>query len=46
MAAQVAPLLALLDELGLSQVDMVAHDVGTAAAQLLAVQAPERVRRL
>jgi len=44
MAAQVAPLLALLDELGLSQVDMVAHDVGTAAAQLLAVQDELRQR--
>jgi 2-hydroxymuconate-semialdehyde hydrolase len=46
MAAQVGPLLSLLDELGLARVDLVAHDVGTAAAQLLALQAPERVRRL
>jgi 2-hydroxymuconate-semialdehyde hydrolase len=46
MAAQVDPLLRLLDELQLSRVDLVAHDVGTAAAQLLAIRAPERIRRL
>jgi pimeloyl-ACP methyl ester carboxylesterase len=46
MAAQVSPLLALLDEQGLPRVDLVAHDVGTAAAQLLAVQHPQRIRRL
>ncbi|HEX4382821.1 MAG TPA: alpha/beta hydrolase [Myxococcales bacterium] len=46
MAAQVAPLLSLLDGLGLARVDLVAHDVGTAAALLLALQAPERIRRL
>jgi pimeloyl-ACP methyl ester carboxylesterase len=46
MAAQAAPLLELLDHLGLQQVFVAAHDVGTAAAQLLAVAAPRRVRKL
>jgi pimeloyl-ACP methyl ester carboxylesterase len=46
MAAQVDALFALLDEAGLARVDLVAHDVGTAAAQLLAIRAPERIRRL
>ena len=46
MAAQVAPLLALLDDQGVPPVDLVAHDVGTAAAQLLAVRHPQRIRRL
>jgi pimeloyl-ACP methyl ester carboxylesterase len=46
MESQAGWLLELLDELGLEQVFLVAHDVGTAAAQLLAVRAPRRVRRL
>jgi pimeloyl-ACP methyl ester carboxylesterase len=44
MAAQVAPLLKVIE--GLGQVDLVAHDVGTAAAQLLAIQSRERIRKL
>jgi pimeloyl-ACP methyl ester carboxylesterase len=46
MAAQVPQLLALLDELRLDSVDLVAHDVGTAAAQLFALQHRSRVRRV
>jgi pimeloyl-ACP methyl ester carboxylesterase len=46
MAAQVPALLALLDGLGIDRADVVAHDVGTAAAQLLAIGHPRRVRRL
>ncbi|HET9752588.1 MAG TPA: alpha/beta fold hydrolase, partial [Myxococcales bacterium] len=46
MSAQAAWLLELLDELRLDQVLLVAHDVGTAAAQLLAIRAPRRVRKL
>ncbi len=46
MSLQARALLALLDELGLAQAFVVAHDVGTAAAQLLTVAAPERVRGL
>jgi 2-hydroxymuconate-semialdehyde hydrolase len=44
MAAQVPHLLRLIE--GLGQVDLVAHDVGTAAAQLLAIEAPARIRKL
>src|SRR4051812_50205299 len=39
-------LLELLDELRLEQVFLVAHDVGTAAAQLLAIRAPGGVGKL
>ena len=46
MAAQAAALLELLDQLALPRVTLVAHDVGTAAAQLLTLRAPERVERL
>ncbi len=46
MEAQAGALLALLESRGLAQADVVAHDVGTAAAQLLAVRAPGRVRTL
>jgi pimeloyl-ACP methyl ester carboxylesterase len=46
MAAQVPHLVALFDELGLRTVDLIAHDVGTAAAQLLALQHPQRLKRL
>ena len=46
MRRQARELLALLDELGIEKAFVVAHDVGTAAAQLLAVDAPHRVRRL
>ena len=46
MKAQASALLELLDELGVQRIAVVAHDVGTAAAQILTVRAPERVRRL
>jgi pimeloyl-ACP methyl ester carboxylesterase len=46
MAAQVPHLAALLDELGLASIHLVAHDVGTAAAQLFALEHRERVRSL
>lgn len=46
MESQATWLLELLDELRLEQVLLVAHDVGTAAAQLVAIRAPRRVRKL
>jgi pimeloyl-ACP methyl ester carboxylesterase len=46
MGNQAQWLLDLLDERGIEQVALVAHDVGTAAAQILAVRAPRRVRTL
>src|SRR2546429_4685011 len=46
MKAQAAALLDLLDQLGVQRAAVFAHDVGTAAAQILTVRAPERVRRL
>lgn len=46
MESQAQWLLDLLDERGVEQVSLVAHDVGTAAAQILAVRAPRRVRTL
>jgi pimeloyl-ACP methyl ester carboxylesterase len=46
MAAQAEALLAFLDELGLESVHLAAHDVGTAAAQILTVRAPHRIRSL
>jgi pimeloyl-ACP methyl ester carboxylesterase len=46
METQARWLLELLDELEIPTVSVVAHDVGTAAAQILAVRAPERVRKL
>jgi len=46
MKAQAAALLELLDGLGVQRAAVVAHDVGTAAAEILTVRAPERVRRL
>ena len=36
----------LLDERGIDRVTLIAHDVGTAAAQILTVRWPERVRKL
>ncbi len=44
--AQVAMLLALLDKLSISIVDLVANDSGGAVAQLFVTQHPERVRTL
>src|SRR3954470_18128636 len=46
LASQADALLRLFDVLDLPRVALVAHDVGTAAAQILAVRAPERVRAL
>ncbi|HET9594833.1 MAG TPA: alpha/beta fold hydrolase [Anaeromyxobacteraceae bacterium] len=46
MASQARWMEKLLDALGLAQVAVVAHDVGTAAAQLLATGSPGRVRAL
>jgi pimeloyl-ACP methyl ester carboxylesterase len=44
--AQVAMLIALLDQLGAATVDLVANDSGGAVAQLLLVRHPQRVRSL
>lgn len=46
MENQARWLVELLDELGIGQVTLIAHDVGTAAAQILTARWPERVRRL
>ncbi|HEY6001889.1 MAG TPA: alpha/beta fold hydrolase [Anaeromyxobacter sp.] len=46
MASQARWMLALLDALGIERVALVAHDVGTAAAQIMVATAPERVRGL
>jgi len=46
MERQAGWLLELLDQLGIDRATVVAHDVGTAAAQIMTVRAPGRVRRL
>src|SRR2546427_10399868 len=46
MVNQARWMLELLDRLGIHQAAVVAHDVGTAAAQLILVRAPERIRAL
>lgn len=46
VTAQVGLLAAFLDQLGLSDVTLVAHDIGGAIAQRFALAWPERVRRL
>jgi 2-hydroxymuconate-semialdehyde hydrolase len=46
MASQARWMLELLDVLGIERVLLVAHDVGSAAAQLMLVSAPERVAAL
>jgi pimeloyl-ACP methyl ester carboxylesterase len=46
MENQAGWLLELLEERRIDRVTVVAHDVGTAAAQILTVRCPERVRRL
>src|SRR2546427_10942312 len=46
MVNQARWMLELLDRLGIQQAAVVAHDVGTAAAQLILVRAPERIRAL
>ncbi len=46
MASQARWMLALLDALGIGRVALVAHDIGTAAAQIMVATAPERFRAL
>ena len=46
MASQAGWMLGLLDSLGVARAAVVAHDIGTAAAQLVVARAPERVRKL
>jgi pimeloyl-ACP methyl ester carboxylesterase len=46
MASQARWLLQLLDALGVARAAVLAHDVGSAAAQLMVASAPERVRAL
>lgn len=44
--AQSRIILQLMDALGVRRADIVAHDIGGGIAQLIAVQYPEKVRRL
>lgn len=46
MASQAGWMLELLDRLGITRPVVIAHDVGSAAAQLMVVHAPERIRGL
>jgi pimeloyl-ACP methyl ester carboxylesterase len=46
MRSQARWLLELLDRLGVARPVIIAHDVGSAAAQLMVVNAPDRVRGL
>ena len=46
MGAQAEHLIAFFDALGLERVAIVAHDIGSAAAQILTARAPQRVRKL
>jgi pimeloyl-ACP methyl ester carboxylesterase len=46
MENQARWLLELLDERGIDRVTLIAHDVGTAAAQILTVRWPDRIRGL
>jgi len=46
MGNQARWMLELLDRLGIQRTTVAAHDVGTAAAQLMLVRAPERIRAL
>jgi len=46
MASQARWMLELLDALGIARAAVVAHDVGSAAAQLMVTSAPQRVRAL
>jgi pimeloyl-ACP methyl ester carboxylesterase len=46
MASQARWMLELLDELAVARAVIIAHDVGSAAAQLMVVNAPRRVRGL
>ncbi len=44
--AQARLMLGLMDALGLSRADLVAHDIGGGVAQIMAVRRPERIARL
>ena len=46
MASQAALMVDLLDTLGIPRAALIAHDVGTAAAQILAAREPTRIRGL
>src|SRR5580700_10265410 len=46
MASQARWMFELLDALGIERIAILAHDVGSAAAQLMTVSAPQRVRGL
>jgi pimeloyl-ACP methyl ester carboxylesterase len=46
MASQARWIIKMLDYLGLARVAVVAHDVGSAAAQILAATVPQRLRGL
>lgn len=46
MRSQAGWMLELLDRLGVARAFIIAHDVGSAAAQLMVVNAPDRVRGL
>lgn len=46
LTAQVEMILALLDHLGLDQVDLVGHDTGGGVALILAIKHKDRVRKL
>jgi pimeloyl-ACP methyl ester carboxylesterase len=46
MASQAGWMLELLDRLGVARPVVIAHDVGSAAAQLMVANAPERIRGL
>jgi len=46
LSSQASAMLRLLDVLDVPRAAIVAHDVGSAAAQILAVRAPERLRAL
>jgi 2-hydroxymuconate-semialdehyde hydrolase len=46
MANQARWMLGLLDVLGIERAAVVAHDVGSAAAQLMVLSAPQRIRAL
>jgi len=46
MASQARWMLELLSQLGVTRVALVAHDVGSAAAQLMVIHEPRRISRL
>jgi pimeloyl-ACP methyl ester carboxylesterase len=46
IAAQARLMIKVLDALGIARADVVAHDIGGGVAQIMAVNHPERIRRL